>query len=500
MKPTLRTDKFVPFFSVVVSRTFMELFERAEIQNVLISYHYIRKYPDQVERYLKKIREWGGLFMTDSGAFSFFNDKNFNPDTFDWNSYLQEYTDWLDAHSDYVYTACNLDVDALVGHRQVQQWNKDYFEPLEEKMNIAYVAHSIKASDGSDLDMVKEYTQKYNYVAVSEEYRDNVSAIYQLAKKNKCAIHGLAWTKPTVLRDYPFHSGDSSSWVNYQKFGTTHFWDGVNFSQHDGQNKHIRQQLRAQCEKYGVDFKTFCTEKDAEGNYNASEGLVFSLKAWADVLETVKDRAKLKLNITVADMLEGKDCIFEQKGSQLAALFENAEEKGLAIREEKQETDAEGNAVALYEPREVADRTKIQTFEEQMGSTMFCDNCFIADKCPKYKKRSACAFEFSLSQEQMNPLQMLDFMIAKQSERVNRSFFMEKMEGGLPNKTYTQELQVLNRLNTEKANMIMNAKRQGVKISLMVEGDMGMSEGDEGQPVKKPGVMDILGEFMRGQK
>ena len=68
------SDKFIGYFAVTPSKKFFSLFERAGIQNVLLSYHYIRKHLKDIPDLLNKIRDMGGLFMVDSGAFSFFND------------------------------------------------------------------------------------------------------------------------------------------------------------------------------------------------------------------------------------------------------------------------------------------------------------------------------------------------------------------------------------------------------------------------------------------
>jgi hypothetical protein len=502
MKTSLK-DTQVGFFSVTPNRYFFSLFERAGVQNVLISYHYIRQHKEQVEKeILPWIREKGGLFMTDSGAFSFFADKSFDYKTFDWDEYIVEYTDWLMANKEYVFIACNLDVDAYVGHDQVMRWNKAYFKPLEEYMNIAYVAHSIKAKSGQDLTMVKEYMKEHDFVAVSEEFTSQASNIYQMAKQTKTTVHGLAWTKPTVLRDYPFFSVDSSSWVNYQKYGATPVWDGVNFSQYDGHNKDIRATLKKQCEKYEVNHKWFCTELNDEGKHNDSEGLTFSLRTWLDVLNNLKVKSKLKLKTTVEALLEGKATVFQPVkegglGSFLQGLSQEVDMKeigegSMQLYGTDEETGAE---VAQYKPR--TERLSINDFEKKMGSTMFCSNCFINDKCPQFKANSACAFDFAPnSGEILQPLQLIDKLIMIQMERVNRAMFMEKMEGGLPNKTYTGEIDKLQRLNSIKVDMIMKANGQG-KISITktttIEGDMGAS-GEEGGGGVMAALMGLMGK------
>ncbi len=465
-------DTHVSFFSVTPSKKFFRLFERAGIQNVLISYHYIRQNLEFTKEILEKVREWGGLFMTDSGAFSFLNDKEFDAQKFDWEDYLIEYTDWLSANREYIFTACNLDVDSFVDHDTVQRWNKIYFKPLEEHMNICYVAHPL-GGNRTDMTMVKEYCKEHRYVAVSEEFVSKASDIYQMAKKTNTAIHGLAWTKPTILKDFPFFSVDSSSWVNYQKFGATVSWDGVNFMQYDMSNKGIRRTLGKQAKKYGVSMEEFCTEKNQDGSHNDDEGLTFSLCTWKEVLDHVKIKSKLKIKTTVGDLLEGKLCVFKpKKEGGLANLLAEADARGITDdfsdnNLNEYATDEEsGQQVAVYKKRD-GGRLSIVEFEKDMGSSMFCSNCYIADKCPKFLANSACAFDFAPDTlATLEPLGVMDYLIKAQMERVNRAMFLEKMEGGLPNKTYTSELSVLQRLNQQKAEMIIKAQNSGARLTV----------------------------------
>jgi hypothetical protein len=83
---------------------------------------------------LHMIKERGGLFMTDSGTFSFVEDKKFNPKTFNWEGYLSEYLQWLHDNKDLVFSCCNLDVHTYVKNDVIQYWNQDYFSQLEKDM------------------------------------------------------------------------------------------------------------------------------------------------------------------------------------------------------------------------------------------------------------------------------------------------------------------------------------------------------------------------------
>lgn len=476
---TKLTDKFVGYCAVTPNKKFMKLFERADVKNVLVSYHYIRKNPSLTKDLIQQVRDRGGLFMTDSGAFSFLNDKTFNPQTFDWDSYVEEYAQWLDDNKEYIFSACNLDVDLFVGGDKVREWNAKYFEKLGEDINSIYVAHPNIFGNGR-LDAFKEYCKEYDYVAVNEKMVDEVTSIYQTAKLTKTCIHGLAWTKPSILDDNPFFSVDSSSWVNYQKFGATPVFDGTNFKQYDNNDKAIRTTLKPKCIHYGVEHKKFVTEKDEEGNHNDDEGLTFSLRTWGDVFHHIKKFARTKLTTTVGDMLEGKVTVFNEDTSNStptpaptgasSGIMGALGNKGIISAPAIATTfvkDEDGGEVAMYEKRSVG-KIAIGEFIKKSGDVMVCNYCHIAEKCPMFKEDSECAFDFAPAESSNNPLTTIDFLIKTQTERVNRAMLIEKMEGGNINKVYSAELRILEGLNMSRMGILTAIQNKGLNVSKVI--------------------------------
>ena len=497
---TKLNDKFLGYCAVTPNKKFMKLFERAGVQNVLISYHYIRQNPQFTSDILKEVRARGGLFMTDSGAFSFLNDKSFDPNSFDWVAYLMEYANWLDDNKEYIFSACNLDVDYYVGHDRVLDWNERIFEPLEKAINIIYVAHS-NAMGGGDLDAVKEYAKQYKYIAVNDSMAKHASSIYQIAKQNKCAVHGLAWTKPTILKDFPFFSVDSSTWVNYQKYGATPVWDGTNFTQYDKDNKAIRKTLKNQCEKYGVKYYEFQHEVD-EGTtkHNDDEGLTFSLRTWLDVFQDIKKYARTKLTIPLSTMLDNKQTVFLEDNStptpsgKKGGILASLDAAGVASNDVALTTyqeNEDGSMTALYDKRE---KTDITDFLETAGDSMVCNYCHVQDKCPKFKPDNSCAFNFAPDKFTQDPLATINMLIKAQTERVNRAMFFEKMEGGMPSKVFSQEMRVLNEFNNTKANMLLLVQGKGLRLTQTTI-EIGTGEGEE---KSKGGFGEMLKSIMGG--
>jgi hypothetical protein len=485
------TDKFVPFFAVTPNKKFLKLFKRAGVKNVLISYHYVRTNFELTKQFMDYVRSVGGLFMVDSGIFTFKIEDSFDENEFDWDSYIEEYVGWVRANKDFIFSACNVDAEMFFPPRIIDAWNEHYFEPLSKEVNVIYIAHRNAYTVGDDgIKRFKYYCSKYDYVGVSEEFKANVQQLYQIAKKTKTAVHGLAWTKPTILSDYPFTSVDSSSWVGYQKYGSTVWWDGKNFNQVDNKEKDVRKTLKRYCKKYDIRFDEYVTEKNPDGSHNDDEGLTFSLKAWIEALNSIRKVALRKLRVTIEDLIKGK--AMEEYVKHLDSDMQDAVSKSLDDLIGEQDNEKQNAEVAIYKKRS-EELVNIDDFRQDMGSALFCDNCVVADTCPKAKPGNSCAFNFTPAKIASNgntPIAVIDFLIEKQAERVQKALFVEALEGGAPNKVYTQEMRALQELANTKAKMLIdaNTKRLTVKQEITATDPSGNEGGG--------GFMSLLSKMM----
>lgn len=295
-----RKSKAIAFFSASSVGDTKQLVDSG-IHEILVSFFYIKKglaYYDEVLPYLK---EKGGLFMTDSGAFSFMGSSYVEEmDHADyWIPYLEEYTAWLYEHREYIYVAANLDLDTVVGREVVRMWNKKYFEPLEKYMDIVYVAHEdTDYSDPMGVKHFEEYCRKYKYVGINQNNKKHAHRFYMIAKRYNTRVHGFAWTQLSLLRRYPFFSVDSTSWLSGVRYGTTYNYDGKNFKSFDSKQKYRRKAQRIKLEKNGVDFDKV-TVKDERHNVNR-----MNLLAWKGFRKEYIKYANMNLHTKEASHYE----------------------------------------------------------------------------------------------------------------------------------------------------------------------------------------------------
>lgn len=288
-------NKAVLFFSASSVGDFKQLYDFG-IREMLVSYFYIKKSLGYFDGILPTLKEQGGIFMTDSGAFSFMGKFREGSSEYEeshkeefWIPYLEEYVAWLRAHKDYIFSAANLDIDRIVGHDIVRKWNKKYFEPLEkEGINVVYVAHESEG-DPHAIKHFKEYCEKYKYVGINQRHKDYATRFYQIAKMYHVKVHGFAWTEIGILKHYPFFSADSVTWLGGVRFGTTYDYDGKNFRTLDYKKKHLRKAHRIKYEKNGVDYEE--VKKETRININK-----MNLLGWLGFRKEFLKMANLKLH------------------------------------------------------------------------------------------------------------------------------------------------------------------------------------------------------------
>lgn len=297
-------NKAILYFSASSTGDFQQLYDFG-IREILVSYFYIKKNLSYYEKMLPKFKAEGGIFMTDSGAFSFMG--KFSEDSPEysemskekfWLEYLEEYTAWVVAHKEYIFSAANLDLDKIVGYSVVDKWNRVYFEPIEKLgVHIVYVAHETDTEPF--LPRFKQYCIRYKYVGANQTWKKYAPQIYQMVKHYRCRIHGFAWTELGLLRHYPFFSVDSVTWLGGVRFGTTYDYDGKNFKTIDYKKKYRRKSRKIKYISAGIDYKGILKDERVPINQ-------MNLLGWMGFRKEFLKMANLKLHNKTVDTYERK--------------------------------------------------------------------------------------------------------------------------------------------------------------------------------------------------
>jgi hypothetical protein len=286
----MQSSKAVQFFSVAAfSNT--EYLLHIGAHEVLVSYHYFRKRFDPYVEFIKELRAREGLFMVDSGAFSYIHgeaQKEWYTEEF-WLPHVEEYVQFLWDYSKYIFVAANFDMEQYVGRDIVYKWDEKYFQPLMNKINVTFISHqNAEEADPTGLKGLEYYCKRYPYVGVNAQMKSLNTKVFQMVNRYNRICHGMAWTDYRILNKTPLFTVDSSSWLMGQRFGATFFYDGANFRSLDKKKKGIRKYCADLCHNYGINFTDLMNEKQEAVTK-------FNLVAWVCARNDYISRANLKL-------------------------------------------------------------------------------------------------------------------------------------------------------------------------------------------------------------
>lgn len=230
----------------------------AGVREILASHFYIRKTKGSKRAYeeelLPQLTSDGGVFMADSGAFTYMEGHStdeFYTEEY-WKPILEEYVQWLYDNEKHIYCAANMDLEQYVGNDIVDRWNQDYFKPLESRMNVIYVAHpNNQENDPTGLKRIKQYCCEHSYIGANRWYKKYASTVFSLAKQTKTRVHGFAWTSIPLLKRFPFFSVDSTTFLAGSQFGATFMYDGANFRRQDKVH-YRRKKDKLFCDRYDI--------------------------------------------------------------------------------------------------------------------------------------------------------------------------------------------------------------------------------------------------------
>lgn len=110
--------------------------------------------------------------------------------------------------------------------------------------------------------------------------------------------------------------------------------------------------------------------------------------------------------------------------------------------------------------------------EEVSGIGINCDNCYMYDKCPLYKKGYACGIKWD-NEQPKSQVEFIDFLIRTQYERIKRSSVFEKIDGGVPDAGLSGEMDRL----TDYLSIKDNMGRERLSISVEASGPSHQSGG-----------------------
>ena len=357
------------------------------------------------------------------------------------------------------------------------------------------------------LTALEELASRYPRVGVTQGAIDGqINVTHRLAAlaRGGTLLHGVAITKPEVLRSVDFTSAGSTSWLSPSQYGDTIIWDQNRLIRYPKRMKEqARERHRMAIIDAGFDYDRIAADDNGE---------VLRLSVWSWLQFQASLNNPSNYTPHAADTPES--------GNEGEGVETNEGDKRNVVR-----TPAITRAteilpvVSFVTPSSDTineDGTPVERSPELQvlaSSQRVCDHCYVAQKgCPKYQPGYACGYELPIEiKTKGQRAAMVRGMAEMQAQRLWFTRFNEELNGGYPDQNTGQEYDRL--MKTFQIQAELEDDRDFLRISVEGRGQVGAisrlfgrvgppplaDEDDVRTPLNRGETDTILGRVLEGQ-
>jgi hypothetical protein len=348
------------------------------------------------------------------------------------------------------------------------------------------------------------WAQEYRNVAIPYQTIEAVPSLAGITRglvsQYQTAFHGLGCAKPDNLRQIPFKTVTTLSWLSPMRNGETIIWDSQRIVRYP---KKMREQARPRYSRVvkdaGLDFEKFLKNDNVESA---------KVAVWS-YLELEKSLDKKKGPTPNLHIIEGGQSSLEVSDNSDTPLLSGMMET-LGGSSDNSDTEVRKHEPAKVTQRDPEEVTSLPVFGYQMKtivdtdengrevlkdvpivrsnttSLRQCNTCFVAANCPAFKPENTCAFNLPVSVQTKDQLKgLLNAIIEMQGARVAFSRFAEELNGGYPDPNTSQEIDRLFKL--VKSVKELEENREFIRITAERQSSGGVLSaifGDRAQALK----------------
>jgi len=420
------------------------LLERNGVQNVMLSYWGLRK------RGLPKTKAYliGEHFRddmkvwVDSGAMQ--ADKA-NLSQRELEEYAADYEEFIAYNYDRIEGFVEFDSQVLGLHAIVQ--NRTVYENDPKLWVVWHESYNVL--------LLKKWAEEYRNIAIPNEAIESVSSLAavtrQLVQQHSVRFHALATAKPDNLRQIPFSTASTLSWLSPMRRGETIVWDGTKLVRYPKSMKaQARPRYKNIVQKAGLDFDKFIADDTLEATRLA-------IWSYLQLEANTMDKDKTKFGVVdggkkdiVADnnddtlytgLMEIGGYLSDNSGSEMRKV-----ERTEVVQRDPQEVTS--MPVLGYQVKQTVENIDgVDTLkdtvvvESNTTSLRQCDTCFVAANCPAFKPQNTCAYNLPIEVKTPDQLRALNTaMLEMQAQRVMFMRFAEELNGGYADPNVSQEI------------------------------------------------------------
>lgn len=342
--------------------------------------------------------------------------------------FLADYEDFIANNLHRITMFTEVDHPSLSTELKAQQRATSWAEVPEEKFAAIY--------DSGNLESLA--TRYLNVCIPGKLLEENLSLepfAKRFSQQHGTAFHALGVAKPDLMRNTPFNTMSTLSWLSPMMRGETIVWHANKITRYPKRMKdQARPRYKVVYEQAGLDFDKILDDDAVE---------VSKLAIWSyQQLEIWNNSGGLDL-VTMND-----DMSPDQKAETPPV---DVTKRGAGMRKLEPRNPSEMRTLPslgvemsrVLEP----DADGVQVLKEvpviksNSTSLRMCNTCIVAPNCPAAKPDSACAFDLPVEVKTKAQLKsLIDALVEMQGQRVAFAKFAEDLNGGYPDPNVSQEL------------------------------------------------------------
>jgi len=347
--------------------------------------------------------------------------------------YYEEYQEWITLNEERIAGATEF-THASLGANWVQKQREEFWNYTAE--GLFWPMWDPEQGPAELVNLAKTYDNVAIPGNAIETELTLASRVRALKSQYDFDLHGIACAKPDNLRQVPFTTASTLSWLSPMMRGETIVWDGTKLVRYPKKMKdQARPRYKRIIETAGLDFDKIMADDPNE---------VTRLAIWSYLqLEKSLDKNRPLLS-------DNSDDMDDPGNAETGGL--NPDNSAIEVRKE-------------LAPREASERTTLPVFgvthstvvdKDASGRDVLrdapllssnhqslrqCDTCFVSANCPAFKAQSACAFSLPVEVKTKDQLRaLLNAIIEMQGARVAFARFSEELNGGYPDPNTGQEI------------------------------------------------------------
>ena len=427
------------------------LLERSGVQNVMLNYWGLRKrgLPKTKayligEHFLPETKVW-----VDSGATQ--ADKA-NLSLKELEDYAADYEEFIALNYDRIEGWVEFD-SQVMGLPRIKQ-ERAAFEN-DPKMWVVW-------HESYNTLLLQEWAESYDNIAIPGDAIESVVSLSGIVRSLKTkfgvSFHALATAKPDNLRQIPFTTASTLSWLSPMRRGETIIWDNTKLVRYPKKMKaQARPRYKSVVEKAGLDFKKFIDDDTLEATRVA---------VWSYLqLEKIMDKDKPDLRVVKGGKKDelladnSDDTLYTGLMDLLGGPSNNSgqEVRKVEPQELVQRDPSEMTSLPVfgYQMKTIVDTDdegrdvlkEVPVVNSQYSSLRQCNTCFVAANCPAFKPDNTCAFNLPVEVKTKDQLKgLLTAIIEMQGQRVAFMRYAEETNGGYADPNVSQEIDRLFKL------------------------------------------------------